>query len=396
MIFRSILSFPLFFIELVVVTVLYLPSVANATPAFARMEHETCEECHTAYPALNATGRLYKMNGYSFNNMMRGRGFGMNKMANESQFESMMKQFPIAAAITSRPYDKKKSGKKEIRAIHEVELLAGGNFNKVFTYIDIEAEGEDGFGLTTEATSLGYTINPHLHLEAAYAPSFFSDPYDTLSNMRRLSVSNYNVLESSFSGVDGQLRHPRQQFSIFGRLARRLFYDATVGGLTEDKTGQDSTVYLGRLALDITPRLMVGTFGVSGRSEISSTNNKSSQARNFDRFGFDTQADILQVRLTGVYMRAHDQYATSKAKESNVDDYVQAVYFSSNRHWVPLLRYQSSEQNNGTQKTESVIAGLSYYPMENAKGTIEYSEDTSVPAGQIKDNRFTLQFQVAL
>ncbi|MDX1795945.1 MAG: hypothetical protein R3219_04400 [Hydrogenovibrio sp.] len=378
----------LILLELLALATLLIPTSAAATPAFARQEHESCEECHTAYPALNATGRLYKMNGYTFDTS--------DHLASKTDFEKMMSQFPIAAVITSRPYDKKKSGKKEIRAIHEAELIAGGNYRKIATYVDIEAEGEDGFGLVNGTTSMGYEFTPAVHLQVAYAPSFFSDPYDTLSDMRRMTVSHYNITDDNFSGVDGQLRHPRQQVSLFGHVADRLFYDVSVGGLTDDMVGQDSTVYLGRLAWDVNQDWMVGTFGVSGTCETSSS-NCTTQARNFDRYGIDTQADLMhqRLRLTAVYMQAHDQYATGSAKEQNADDYVQAVMFMPH-HWVPLLRYQSSQQNDGHDHTDRIIAGLSYYPMPNAKGMLEYSQDTHAPTGQIKDDRLTIQLQLAL
>ena len=39
---------------------------AHAVPSFARQTGLQCHDCHTAYPALNAFGREFKMNSYSF------------------------------------------------------------------------------------------------------------------------------------------------------------------------------------------------------------------------------------------------------------------------------------------------------------------------------------------
>src|SRR5471030_1282052 len=37
---------------------------ADAVPAYARKYGVSCMQCHTAYPTLNAYGRLFKLNGY--------------------------------------------------------------------------------------------------------------------------------------------------------------------------------------------------------------------------------------------------------------------------------------------------------------------------------------------
>lgn len=42
------------------------PSAAYAVPSFARQTGLQCSACHTAYPQLNAFGREFKLNSYSF------------------------------------------------------------------------------------------------------------------------------------------------------------------------------------------------------------------------------------------------------------------------------------------------------------------------------------------
>ena len=57
---RNISSFLLLFI------LLAGASQSYAIPAFARKEGVQCSGCHSAFPALNQLGRLYKLQGFNF------------------------------------------------------------------------------------------------------------------------------------------------------------------------------------------------------------------------------------------------------------------------------------------------------------------------------------------
>lgn len=46
-----------------------LPSVASAMPSFARQTGWSCATCHTAYPQLTPMGRMFKLLGYTTNNV---------------------------------------------------------------------------------------------------------------------------------------------------------------------------------------------------------------------------------------------------------------------------------------------------------------------------------------
>jgi hypothetical protein len=52
-----------------IAALLVAPSVANATPGFARQTGLSCEACHTVFPELTPFGRKFKLNGYVFTNV---------------------------------------------------------------------------------------------------------------------------------------------------------------------------------------------------------------------------------------------------------------------------------------------------------------------------------------
>jgi len=135
---------------------LFMSAQSQAVPAFARSNNLRCAACHSAFPSLNSDGRLFKTRGYRTED---------RKAAKSSDFTTDLKQFPISAAIISRPYAKDSDGNSEIRAIHEVELFVGGVFYKNLSgFVEIESEGEDGFGDVLGVASFNYDFNDAAHL----------------------------------------------------------------------------------------------------------------------------------------------------------------------------------------------------------------------------------------
>jgi hypothetical protein len=50
---------------------------------------------------------------------------------------------PISAILVARPYDKKESGDKKVRALHEVELIFAANItNNWSIFFELEAADE--------------------------------------------------------------------------------------------------------------------------------------------------------------------------------------------------------------------------------------------------------------
>ncbi len=367
-----------------------LSANVQATPAFARQQKMDCGGCHTAFPSLNATGRMFKQKGYRFVDASQDK--------TTSSFTDMVNQFPLAANVVSRPFIKDRGAKKEIRAIHELEMFAGGILYKnVSGFLELEAEGEDGFGLVLGAAALNYDINDAVHFQVAYAPTFFADPYDTLSDGRRLTVNHYNITNEKFGGVDSKMRHARQQVSVFGHLGGKLFYNVGAGGLTDDKVGSDSTTYFGRVAFEATPDIMIGAFGLAGTCELSDCTT-ATKPRDFNRYGVDSQVSINQLRMTAVYMNYQVEDTTATTKEKNTDWYLQGAYFMNDGGLptlVPIVRYESTQKNDGNDTTGTAIANLTHYFTKNAKGMVEYSQDITVPSGANKEHGLAVQVEVA-
>ena len=209
-------------VVLVLIVVIY-PQEANAIPAFARKNTMTCSSCHSAWPMLNDVGRSYKENGYRFSKLEQPR---VKITENLSWDESL----PVSVILVSRPYDKKDSGERKIRALHEAELMIAGPMGeKMSGFFEIEAEDEFtndlGLDVAIPAAVLSYNHSDAVNLQFSYADALWFDPYDTYSHARRLTRGTKVVVGNSFGGADngGSLNTASQNIAVYGRPVESFF-----------------------------------------------------------------------------------------------------------------------------------------------------------------------------
>lgn len=362
---------------------------ANAIPAFARKYQTECSSCHTAYPALNRAGRKFKEAGYAFPKLKGEETI--------SDFLHWDKVFPLSAVVVSRPFDKKNTGNAKIRAVHEIELLSAGRLYKnVSGFVELEAEDEDDFKPGFEHAAATYTFGDMAHAQVAWAPVLFADPYDTYSDMRRLTAAHLSPVDRGFGGADNGsgLRKSRQTLAVYGRPIERLFYDVGIGGVAEDTEGSKSRSYFGRLAFDATRDIMVGGLALGGTCEDNTCGTK----RDFSRFAIDGQADVADFRFTGLFMWGKDDLASGTGDESNNAWYLQGLYTwkkDGRPVVVPLVRVDGWQENDGRDDFTAVTLNAAYYLTQNIKGFLEYYNNFDTPANVREESRVTLQFEMA-
>lgn len=361
---------------------------ADAIPSFSRKYEVNCNSCHTAWPMLNAQGRAFKENGYRMSREDTAKDTVI------SDFLRLDKTLPVSAVLVSRPYDEKKSGRRKMEALKEAELMvAGVLYKNVSGFLELEAENENDFTPELESGVLGYHPEKYFNLLLSYSEMLRADPYDTYSNKRRLTRGAYSVVDQTFGGADnnGKLLDSRQAISIYGRPIEKLFYSIGLSGIAKDKEGENASNLHARIAVDVVPDITVGLLGVSGKWD------KTDGSRDFTRLGIDLQADYGNSRLTGAYLKAEDDITVSK-KEKNDALYLQAMHViaNKNRPWiVPLLRFDSYENNDGGNKYNELTLNCAYYFTQNIKGIAEYWTQTKTPSDVEKDKRFTIQITAA-
>jgi len=378
-------------IVLILFVAVLFPTNSEAIPAFARKTNMACSTCHTAWPALNAFGRQYKEHGYRLGHLEApSTVISKDLKWNES--------LPVSVMLVSRPYDKKKSGKSKIRAIHEVELMIGGPMGEKFSgFMEIEAEDEvtNGIGLDTGVSSaaMTYSLDEAAHIQFSWGSATWFDPYNSYSNHLRMTRGASAAIDQSFGGADngGKLKNSRQNVAIYGRLVSKFFYGMAISGDASDSEGVDGNTVTARVVYDIVPSLSIGALSVSGTCSANAGNCLVD--RKYSRSAIDVQSEVADFTINAVALAARDDNSTATATLKNNAYYVQAFYTEKDgvrATWVPLLRYDSYEKTNGTEEVNELTLSINYYINENVRSMLElWSKDSDISAND--DDRLTLQ-----
>ena len=368
-------------------------TAANAVPSFARKHELNCSACHTAYPQLNAKGREFKENGYRF-----PTAEAVTSALEISDFLQLEEHVPISGVLVARPYDKKDSGDAKLRALHEVEIIVAGNIAKKWSgYFEIEAEDETGFELELAPAVLSYNHSKEFNIQLVYGPTFWADSYGIIGDHFRLTRGHVGAIDQQYGGADagGRFRAARQNLGVFGRISDRFFYNINYSGKAGDPEGEDASVASGLFNVEITDGFMVGAFVMDGKDDATD--------RNFDRTGVQFQVDLTDLRIQGLYIAATDDRDALDPRGPGEDDNdsasLQAFYTfrddSLRPTWVPLVRFDSYETNDGADSFDEVTLNIGYYFNQNIKGFLEYWDQFDAPTSGQEDSRITLQFVAA-
>jgi len=377
-------------LSLPVIAAVVMMGPAQAVPSFAAKYEKNCSYCHNAWPQLNNKGRKFKEQSYRFKEDLESEG------KTTPYYEAG--DFPISGLIVARPYDKKDSGDRMVRAIHEVELFIAGTMGKnVSIFAEIEAEDESGFSPEVGSAALSYRFNKAATLQMTWSQANWADGYGLLGNHFRLTRGSVGVIDQGFGGADngGKLRSKRQNVAMTGRIANeKIFYNIGLGGVANNVEGVsgdepgDGTSINARVAFDVKKNIMVGGYILDGEAG----------AMNFNRTVIDAQADLKDIRVQAAYAIAEDDIigSTDKNNAFSVQAYNVMKTKKGMPTWVQLIRLDNYEQKDGTHEYNELTLNVTRYLTQNIKAYIEYWDRFDTPAGEDKDNRLTLQLYVGL
>ena len=397
-------------------------TAVQAVPSFARDTGKTCSYCHNAWPQLGKKGRLYKELGYRLPDAER---MTFNDMAEENSIG-------VSAVLVARPYDKKDSAKdSNTRALHEAEVIIAGAIGKKWSgFFELEAEDESqndyGFTVGVPAAVVSYNHSNAVNVQFNWGEMFWADPYGLLGDHFRLTRGHVAAIDKSFDGNDGKLRSRRQNLALTGRPMEQLFYSVGISGQADSPAGSDSTdvsegksasTIHARAAFDVTDDIMVGGFIVDGEvaaltctglaapdpactvaGEVIPARPNSTAADGmleYQRIGLDAQADIGDTRVQLTFVSASDDSTPIAGTENDNDAITLQAYHvfktaTGAPMWVPLIRYDTYEDTNGTESTDELTLNVTYFFEQNIKGYVEFW-DRSAHDSADDDDRLTVQ-----
>ncbi|HOC42120.1 MAG TPA: hypothetical protein PKJ99_03795 [Thermoanaerobaculales bacterium] len=367
------------------IAVSYAPT-SEAIPAFARKYKVECSACHSAMPYLNAEGRRFKEAGYRILAEGSEPQDEMAAAATEQISDTLIwdKYFPVSARFKGYVYDDVKGEEFKLRPSHEIEIFAAGNYWKEGSFfIEIEGEDEDGWD-TFVVGSFGWHPLQGANVIAGYGPILAVDPYNSLQDGgRRLTVSHKLPLDVRAGGT--RFRSDSSYATFYGR-AGKLYYAAGLSGGNSNPEGEDPRDYLGRIAFDFTPKVMLGGLYYSGNRD------QDDGELDIARYGIDFNIEIGNLSALGMYLK-NDEELAGFSDVSNDSAYVELLYVTrrdDDPFIVPLVRYDWTERSNGSIDYAFVTGQVGVYPIQNLKLALEYSRDVQVAEGVEKSNRLTL------
>lgn len=370
---------------------------AGAVPAFARQYKLRCSECHTVWPALNDYGRKFKEAGYT---TARGEPAELEQISDALGLPSSL---PLAAVVKSRPYDKRRARDARLRVLQELELFAAGNFfryGSVFAELEMEDEADYEPEL---AGTFGFHPHQLFNVIGGKASALAADPYDTLSNMRRITRNRRLILNQAWSAgarVDDEV----PMIAVYGRDTRtnRVFWSAAYSADVNDPEGEGPNDFTGRLVVDLATDVSVGSFVIAGAQ--SQTVAGTSKELNYSRYGFDLQARVGPFNALAAFVQARDDVFRG-GRETNRAWYAEVYYLI--RHeaaqgsavpgflLVPIVRFDWYERNNGAADYSDLTFNLSYLPWENVKAFFEVTRAVGRPTAGPRDWRLIGQLVLA-
>jgi hypothetical protein len=394
---------------------------ADAVPAYARKYGVSCMQCHTAYPTLNAYGRLFKLNGY-----VRSKGSDEGAMITPDGSLHIDKLFPWGVVVRSRLYDYKNtdtnSGK--IQGISDLDLfIASGDVAKnVSIFAEVDANASNNFSASAGDLQAGYHPYKFLNFLVARRGFFVMDPYQTLSNFGSPTVANRAIAgaqpdQGSLS--NDTMDETKQTVAAYGQVSQQrmgsVYYAIGASADKNDDAGagpKDGSV---RLAFS-TPKdnFMIGTFGTMGKEGPSTTTIPPTPGTHvqFSKTGVDAMAEVGGLVGRAAYLYAFDKDLDAVAAgtqpdfERNRAAYVEFMYVytrgdSDTPFLVPLIRQNWYQTANGTRQFAYLTAQLAHYFTPNLKAFVEYSADTKqditsadLTTRQPKGSRVTLQAEL--
>jgi hypothetical protein len=294
-----------------VITVLSIPTPANAIPVFARKYGFECTMCHSNFPRLNDFGQRFRQNGYQ----LPGR---------ENEEKTVLETpAPIAFRATAgynRDEFKNTPGSTDVSEfqISSLDLLSGGLIGENIGYFliyppDINASrGVAGQTGNVEVANVIFSnILPSTEFNIRVGR--FEPEYVPVSVKRSLSVSPYEIYDFSPTG-GSPFSNSQEGIELTGYSPHGFGFAAGVlnGSSSSNINGRPTDYYL-RLQQVFgqgegqTAGQKVGLTGYFGKAHPGDL--ASAPKESFNRIGLDASLNIDHFNLALQYLQGQDDAA---------------------------------------------------------------------------------------
>ncbi len=373
-----------FFFTAAVFVAILSASDAGAYPFFSRKVGRDCTFCHTAFPMLNETGRVYRSNGFRFaaDEWKEVRDWQVVPFSAEAEVEGAYNRVK-SAGVATESSDLK---------IEEAEITAGGAFGKTGKVTALVA-------LLTEQTDAGYDTS--LHKAFVQINDLTGPAGEGSVNLRAgqfdIGLPFLNTMGTPVSNrylsdqVMGVIAPEERAVEINGSVvADEESYAPThrySAGVVRENVYDDNKLrgYYAWYSATFKERYNIGGIYRGGHEKSGSTD------ASFDKWGLAASAEAGPFILTAGYFRAGRSGSPAKS------DYVAELLYQPVSRVSLAARYDYLKEK-GAQGVKSQTFMARYGILSNVYAQIEYRglKDTGHVAGTNEDEDKVRVFLTAI
>jgi hypothetical protein len=374
------------------------PEKASAVPSFAKQTGRPCSGCHTIWPRLNATGREFKLQGYT-------EVADDYPRIEQDNLDLLRYGPPLAVSIISFPYQKITGQRDQTRIPEEFALYFAGrvtpNIGVFATPHWLRETGQFTLELVKMSAATRIGESNIVGIVVGKMDVAGADPYNTIRYTAFHTINTPALLSQKRANGDffKFFDNANEGVVLNGKFFQTVY--AAVGGFR----GDGSAAQVESDPIDVFGRLVFEypVFGVSIAS-LGGFYYGGKEGYNHDatapditipeyytriqRYGVDFQwqleSDPHTIDAVAVYMQGQDRGVDQIGIPTPFPDpgaqikfkgmYAELSYFYQRMYGMTLgYDYMNSEQDNSLNKQGPTI-NFTYSPWMNTKFGLEFSK----------------------
>ncbi len=371
------------------------PGIVSAVPSFAKQTGRPCSGCHTIWPRLNATGREFKVQGYT-------EVASDYPRIEKDNMDLLRFGPPLSLSLISLPYTKTSGNKAETRVPEEAAIFFAGRMTpNIGAFVEPKWDRDSHqFSLelvkVSAATKVADNTVGIVMLKSDFAGA---DPYNTIRFTAYHPLNTPAIFSQTRASGDFFAHSDTENMGIVlnGMFFKSLY--AAVGGFRGDGNSahveSDPIDVFGRLVFEyaITGELVasLGGFYYSGKEGynhnlLSVTPSLPEYETKFQRHGIDFQYQRESAphifEAIAVYMAGQDRnvdqlpagfFADPGADIKFSGYYVELSYFYDRMYGVTVGYDHFKSTQDNTLDKKGPTFNVAYLPWLNTKFALEYS-----------------------
>ena len=359
-----------------------IPVDTEAMPYFSRRISKDCTYCHTSFPKLNETGRVFRSNGYRF---AENTGEGMWQEVKDWSHIPLSMEVEVEGEYTSKDPNAGLKTKETELKLEEVEFISGGVLGKdgKISYLAVAGVEQHGDGTYEAFTGPAFLqVNDMLGPTGEGLLNFKAGQWALglpfLSHDQRV-VKNKYFAQNNIGALTTEQRAFELNGSIVGEedtwMPTHRYYlgltreDIKVNAADEDVEGDPFKGYYGIYSMTFKEKYNLGFIYRSTEEANGAAGDFSIDQ--YDKFGAAIEGTFGHVSATAGYFQSD----AKNHGNSDLDNYMVELRYKPIKKLTLGARYDVLEDKTSTpglDDAEYTTVSAKYFILSNVYMQLEY------------------------